>query len=140
MVCVWIKPLRHDIEYSSRHMGCKTLIAWSLKCGFNNISLWHSLGLSNPNYWWYGYEALWSFSKLCLGYQNPNWGVHTLKICLWSIVIDSKTLVEGYASWNPNQGGYDPKIPYGLTFHLDGLQTLVSSNYSPIVCLMPLLY
>lgn len=35
--------------------------------------------------------------------------VHPLKTCLWSIMIDSKTLVEGYASCNPNQGGFGPK-------------------------------
>lgn len=66
-------------------------------------------------------------------------GCHPLKICLWSIMIDSKILVKRHASCSLNQGGYGPKVPHALNFHLDGLQTLVSSNSSPIMCLIPLL-
>lgn len=55
-------------------LGVKILITWSLNCEFKEISSWHSLGHSNPNFGWCLYGTVWMLFGTYLDYLNSNLG------------------------------------------------------------------
>ena len=86
-------------------LGVKTLIVWSLRYEFKEISSWHSSRHSNPNSWWCFYGTLWMLFGPYLDYLNPNLGL---------------PLDHGSINFNH------------VSYPLDGLLTLVSCDSSPI--------
>lgn len=80
--------------------------------------------------WWYGYGASGVHYGHCLGYPNPSW-----RLMYWRLVCEASWFIQilwlkEYASWNPIHGGYGPKVPYSLTFHMDSLLNLISTDPS----------
>lgn len=125
-------------------LGVKTIITWSLGCGFKETSSWHSSGHSNHNSRWCFCGTLWMLFGPYLGYLNPNlgllithgsinpnYGYHSLHVHLTPMSYDSpSSIILGSYAWS--------SFIHNHLFMFIHVDSLVLVPF--IVCLCPLVW